>query len=180
MKPISIRTHKGLEVVLREPREGDERALMRFINPILKESFSGLPISKRVTLKGEEAWLKARLSEIRKRECVIVLAELDGAIVGNCHLWGSKDKQSHRALLGIALSKSVRGKGLAKPLMTRAIDLARVRMPDVKMIVLNVFDYNERARSLYLDMGFTEVGRIPDAVREEGALYDEAIMVLRL
>jgi RimJ/RimL family protein N-acetyltransferase len=179
-RPASLTTEKGLEVVLREPKAGDAKALMVFINPIMKESLSGLPITKRMTLKAEEMWLKDRLAEIRRRECVILLAERDGAVVGSCHLWRSKDKQSHRAFIGIALSKSVRGRGLGRPLMTRAIALAKDRMPEMRMVALNVFDYNDRARSLYDRMGFIEVGRVPGAVKEGDRYYDEAIMVLRL
>lgn len=173
-------TKKGLEVNVREPDPSDAKQLMKFINPIIREPMSGLPLAKPMTLKGEEEWLNGHLKEIRKREAVILLVELDGRIAGNCHIWRSKGKHSHWAKMGIALRKDVRGMGLGEALIIKTIALAKKRMPGLLMLELSVFDYNPRAYSLYLKLGFVKVGTIPDAVKEGKKYYDEIMMVLRL
>ena len=76
----------GTKIVLREPVSTDAKSMMRYINSVIRERRSGIVMDRPVTLKQEEAWLKARLEEIRKRSVVMLVAEVDGRIVGNCHV----------------------------------------------------------------------------------------------
>lgn len=173
-------TVDGTKVVFREPTPDDKRQLMSFINSFMGERKSGLMMNKKVTLKGEEEWLRGRLSEIRARKTFILLAELDGRIVGSCHITRLDYKHSHRASVGIALRKEFRGRGLGEALMRKTIELGLKRIKGIEFVDLSTFAYNERAQSLYRKLGFKEYGRIPMSLKEEGVHFDELLMRLEV
>ena len=114
MVRFEVRASDGTELVFREPVKGDARALMSFINPFVDEPMSGLLIDKRVSLRDEEKWLESRLGEIRSRSTVMLLAELDERIVGSCHMSRLPGKHSHRAAIGVALTRDMGGRGSAR------------------------------------------------------------------
>ena len=167
----------GTEFVIREPKGSDAKAMMKYINSVIREKRSGIIIDKPLTLKEEEAWLKDRLAEIRKRTTVILVAEMDGEIMGNCHVSRRPWKERHRASIGIALKREVRGKGLGKAMMEATMDLSVERMPGLEVFDLSVLDYNESAQRLYSGLGFFEVGSIPRAMKEGNKYADEKVMV---
>lgn len=170
----------GAVVVFREPTRADAKAMMRFINSVIRETRSGVVMDRPVTLKGEDEWLKARLDEMRRRSEVMLVAEADGKIVGNCHISRRMWKERHRALIGVVLSKAVRGKGIGKAIMTECMHVAEKRMSGIESFELDVLEYNKAARMLYERLGFVEVSRMPDAVKEDGRYIDESTMVLRV
>ncbi|HUU06929.1 MAG TPA: GNAT family N-acetyltransferase, partial [Thermoplasmata archaeon] len=156
----------GTVVIFREPSSEDARALMRFINSVVREKKSGILIDKPVTLKEEVGWLNGRLSDIKKRSTVMITADVDGRIIGNCDAVRRMWKERHRVDVGIALAKPARGKGIGKALMAACIELAQERMSGIERFDLNVLDYNERAQALYKSLGFVEICRIPDVMKE--------------
>ena len=85
---------------------------------------------------------------------------MEGQIAGNVgvNAIGSTEKVCHRASLGIALIQEYCGIGLGKSIVF-ASELGYTQME------LGVFENNERALRLYRKMGFSEVGRIPNAFR---------------
>jgi RimJ/RimL family protein N-acetyltransferase len=167
----------GTEFVIREPTSPDAKAMMRYINSVIREKKSGIIMDRPVTLKQEEEWLKARLEEIRKRTTVILVAEVDGKIVGNCHASRHPWKEKHRAAIGIALVREARGKGIGQVLMKETMELSAKRMAGLESFDLSVLDYNDRAQALYRSLGFFEVGCIPRSMKEGEEYSDEKIMV---
>jgi RimJ/RimL family protein N-acetyltransferase len=167
----------GTEFVIREPTSPDAKAMMRYINSVIREKKSGIIMDRPVTLKQEEEWLKARLEEIRKRTTVILVAEVDGKIVGNCHVSRHPWKEKHRAAIGIALVREARGKGIGQVLMKETMELSAKRMAGLESFDLSVLDYNDRAHALYRSLGFFEVGCIPRSMKEGEEYSDEKIMV---
>lgn len=170
----------GTELVFREPVKGEARKLMRFINPFVDEPRSGLLINKKVTLKDEEGWLDARLGEIRSRSVVMLLIESEGRVVGSCHMQRLSGKHWHRATLGVAIHKELRGKGVGEALMRRTMELGIKRFRGLETIELSSFSYNERAQSLYRKLGFEEFARIPRSSKEGSDYFDEVMMRLEL
>jgi RimJ/RimL family protein N-acetyltransferase len=167
----------GTEFIIREPSSSDAKAMMRYINSVIREKRSGIIMDRPVTLKQEQAWLKDRLQEIRKRTAVILLAETGGRVVGNCHASRRPWKERHRASIGIALVREARGKGLGRALMSATMDLSIKRMTGLESFDLSVLDYNETAQRLYGGLGFVEVGTIPKAMKEDGEYTDEKVMI---
>jgi RimJ/RimL family protein N-acetyltransferase len=170
----------GTMVIFREPTSEDARALMRFINSVVREKKSGILIDKPVTLKEEVGWLNGRLGDMKKRSTVMITAEVDGMIIGNCDAVRRMWKERHRVDIGIALAKPARGKGIGKALMTACIELAQERMPGIERFDLNVLDYNERAQALYKSLGFVEICRIPDVMKEGAEYIGEYRMALHV
>lgn len=170
----------GTVVTFREPVIDDLRQLMSFINSFVEEPMSGILMNKKVTLKSERSWLEGQLRDIKAKTTFIFLAELDGRVVGSCHMSRLASKHSHRASIGIALIKDVRGKGLGECLMRRTIEVGSKRMKNLECIELSTFAYNERAQSLYKKLGFKEFGRVPRAVKEGDMYFDELLMRLEL
>jgi RimJ/RimL family protein N-acetyltransferase len=170
----------GTKLIFREPVKGEAKALMRFINPFVDERMSGLLINKKVSLKNEVKWLESRLGEIRSRSVVMLLVELDGRVVGSCHMGRLSGKHSHRAVMGVALSREIRGKGVGEALMRRAMALGLGRFRGIETIELSTFAYNDRAQSLYRKLGFKEYGRVPRSAKEGDAYFDEVLMRFEL
>jgi len=166
----------GTEVIIREPREGDAPQYMRLINEAVDEENSGLMLDRHTTLKEEKRWVSARIEAIRRRRLVMLAAEVDGAIKGNCDIDREGWKKKHRATLGIVIAKDLRGKGIGEALMTRTIELAERRFKGVEYIDLFVLDYNRRAQNLYSKLGFEVVARIPRGIKEGSRYYDEILM----
>ena len=175
---ISFTAEDGTVYSLREPTVSDAKAMMRYFNPIVREKPSWIIVDKAVTLKEEESWLENRLGEIRRRTTVMLVAETDGRMVGNCHATRLPWKARHRVSIGIALAKGARGKGLGRELMERTMDLAEKRMRGVEVFELDVFVPNKAARALYEGLGFVEYARVPSGMKEEDVRHDEILMRL--
>ena len=84
------------------------------------------------------------------------------------------------ALLGVALSKEMRGRGIGEELMRRSIALAHKRFKGLERVELTTFSYNKRAQALYKKLGFIKVGRMPRALKEGRRYFDEFFMILDL
>lgn len=97
-------------------------------------------------------------------------------------------KASHRATVwGVYVTPAHRRKGLARAVITGAIDAARAwpaaaPFPPIDSIALAVSENAPGARALYQSMGFTAWGTEPDTVRINGAKpgYAETHMLMRL
>lgn len=168
------------DLVFREPSRADARAYMLFINSLAGEPMSGLSVNKKVTLREEERWLEGVLRDCRARRTVMLMAEREGAVLGNCEVTRMPFKHAHRANIGVALRKDARGKGIGEALMRRTMELAARRIKGLEAIELATFGYNDRAISLYKKLGFVEIARIPRAVKEGGEYFDEVLMQLEL
>jgi len=166
----------GTKVILREPREGDAPQFMKLINDVVDERNSGIMIDRHTKLRDEQRWLSARIEGIRDRKLVMLAAEVDGVIKGNCDVGREGWKKDHRATLGIIVAKDLRGKGIGGALMRRTMELAKRRLKGVEYIDLSVLDYNRRAKTLYSKLGFSEIARIPRGIRDGSRYYDEILM----
>lgn len=170
----------GTRVVIREPSSADAPQLMMLINSVICEPMSGLMINERIGLADERKWVAGRIKEIRARRVVQLVAVVDGTIHGNCDIVRRRYKESHRAVLGIVIDGSLRGKGVGEAMMKRAIQVASRRMKGLEQIDLQTFSYNKRAQSLYRKLGFVQTGYVPRAIKEGRKYYGELVMALRL
>ena len=92
----------------------------------------------------------------------------DGRIAGHIDLRARPEKASaHRALLGMGVHRQFRQQGLGAALLKVAQAWAAAQ--DLAWIDLEVLSANAPARQLYAAAGFTQVGRIEDLFRIDGA-----------
>lgn len=88
-----------------------------------------------------------------------------------------KRKLAHKAFLwGVYVAPSHRRRGLARGLMTHAIEEAS-RWPGLQQINLGVNAANDGARTLYESLGFRTFGTERGFMRVDGVLQDELHMV---
>lgn len=88
-------------------------------------------------------------------------------------------RKRHRASLGVCVLGAYWGQGLGTALLhALATEAEKLGYAQIELSVAND---NVRARALYARCGFTETGRIPNALRyDDGGSQDEIWMVRRL
>ncbi len=89
-------------------------------------------------------------------------------------------KSRHQAFVrSVYVAPEHRRRGIALQLMKAALTRAR-RWDGVEWVTLSVTADQSAAVGLYRSLGFTEVGRMPDALRVDGQRIDELMMALEL
>ncbi len=100
--------------------------------------------------------------------------------VGHVELHGhSLASGLHRCTLGLAVEREYRRRGHARALMGVALSWARATK-NLEWMDLGGFAANLPAIALYRELGFTEVGRVSDKFRVNGASVDDVSMTLKL
>ena len=94
------------------------------------------------------------------------------------HRWDGQ-KIGHRASIGGMYPPESRGKGVGKALLAEAIGRARL-LKGVEDLILAVTVGNERARSLYLQAGFSSVAIEPRYIKVGDQHFDIEWLQLRL
>ncbi|MEO8700171.1 MAG: GNAT family N-acetyltransferase [Kofleriaceae bacterium] len=104
---------------------------------------------------------------------------LSGQIRGHVDLHGGMlPTEQHRAMLGIGIERSARGRGYGRQLLDTVIAWAREHQ--LAWIDLGVFSANAPARWLYAKAGFVEIGITRDRFRVDGISVDDVAMTLAL
>lgn len=166
----------GRRIRFRPLRRSDAALALRFINPIARERRNGILVSSTRSMAEERRWLRVTMRRINDGEMVDLVAEDRGAIVGNCHVLRRGLKQSHRAVIGIALTRRYRGSGIGERLLRTTIAHALRRMPGIRILELSYIAYNARAARLYCKLGFRTIGRVPGGIQEPRRTFDEVLM----
>lgn len=128
-----------------------------------------------------EDWSALSLEEWRNRLSEpVLIAFQDNEPVGIMGLLRQRSsKMAHRAMIiMVYIRKSLRGTGLAGRLLDVVSDHAR--HIGIRQLELFVSAENPAAIRFYQREGFSEVGRIPAGVLEEGREIDDVIMARRL
>jgi RimJ/RimL family protein N-acetyltransferase len=161
----------GSKVVLRSPRWEDLDDLTKLINSLVEE---GAPITMdRIITREEKAeWLAGRLANMEKGRTIMVVAEVNGKVVGNSEMNRLGGHQSHVGLLGIIVAREYRNRGMGTKMLETLIKESR--KAGLKLLILDVLSSNTRARHVYEKVGFREAGVMPKMARtREG--YDDVI-----
>lgn len=112
-----------------------------------------------------------------------ILAERDGACVGELHGWARPVRQLAHVLsdLTIAVDPAVQGQGVGRLLFENFIATVRRDMPHIRVIELYCREDNVRAIALYEAMGFVLEGRLTNRVAlDDGTYKDDLLMGLQL
>jgi len=104
-----------------------------------------------------------------------LVAERDGAIVGNCGLHpltlAAQVRRRHVASIGIAVAAEAQGQGVGTALMQALCDYAD-RWLGLLRLELTVYVDNDRAIALYRKFGLETEGRFRGYAMRNGALVD--------
>ena len=163
----------GREVVLRTPRWEDLDDLMEFINSVVEEG-ADISLDRKVSREEEAEWLGRRLADLESERIFCLVAEVDGKVIANSELTVKKGYSSHVGEIGIAIRKGYRDVGIGSEMLRTLIDHAEKK--GLKMLTLDVFSTNDRARHVYEKVGFKETGRIPKYFHKNNKYIDRIIM----
>jgi RimJ/RimL family protein N-acetyltransferase len=134
---------------------------------------------KKPTFDSEVEWFSSLYKGIKEGNVIAVVAEEDGKVVGLCdaHRIRPGSEMAHSALLGIAIKKGYRGKGLGEAMMQKLIELSKGKFEILK---LEVFSVNSVAINLYRRLGFVEYGTMPNAIKRGKTYYESVYMYYKL
>jgi len=129
-----------------------------------------------ISLKEEKEYLKDELKRIKNLQSVLLLVILDSKIIGLSNIDLGEGSSSHEGIMGISILKEYRNDGIGKILLIKTIKEAEKNLKNLKLITLNVFDNNQIAYDMYIKLGFSEFGRLPNGVKYKGNYYDRIFM----
>jgi RimJ/RimL family protein N-acetyltransferase len=178
MKILEKRVISDRNVVFRYPKSSDLIEMMKTINSLVEEHVDIAKATK-VNYKQEKIWLTDVLKSIRKNESIMIVAQVDGDVVGSCQVTRDIfDVSRHVGTLGVALQKEVRGIGIGTRLVK--LCLTESKKIGIKIVKIYVFDTNKEAMKFYKKFGFKEIGRIRRGVLHNNRYKDDIIMTKQL
>lgn len=165
---------------IREARPEDAAALLSFVRQLLAEPDIDVPLALDEFSYTEESE-RAHLAEVAvSGNSVFLLAIAGGEIIGEVSLRGGNRRATqHCAVLGIAVARGWRDRGVGSALMAHVIRWARDGGL-LKRIELFVYARNARAIHLYEKFAFRVEGRRQRAVLHQGTYQDDLLMALLL
>ncbi len=127
----------------------------------------------------ESEWFKAAYKQIGLGNSIALVAEADGKIVGLCDVVRIKPGTSadHVGQIGIAIKKEYRSRGIGRALMSEAIKRSKGKF---EQLILNVFENNRTALSLYKKLGFREFGTLRMSQKRGNRYFNEKYLYLRI
>ena len=147
-----------MNIIINKALPEDSNALLEYLKQVGKEtdnlSFGGegLPF----TIEDEAQHL-AQLQI--SADDIMLLAKIDGKIIGNASLNRYPRRMSHRGELAITVLKEYWNKGIGSQLITKIIEFAKTNNFDI--IDLQVRADNLAAIHLYKKFGFQKIGTHP-------------------
>ncbi len=167
-------------VTIREAQPDDAKALLAFVRQTLADPGLDVPLQPDefdLSVEEEENILAGYVASDNS---IMLLAEVDGSVVGQLGLRGSRRRAlRHAAELGMTVSREWRDRGIGTALMERAVVWARGGGV-LKRIELRVYVRNAPALHLYQKFGFLIEGRRQRAVWQDNEWVDDYIMALLL
>ncbi|MEM0141392.1 MAG: GNAT family N-acetyltransferase [Thermoplasmatales archaeon] len=134
---------------------------------------------ERPTYASEVEWFSNLFRNVEMGDAIAVVAEENGKAIGLCDANRVRPgtDMDHVAVLGIAIRKEFRNRGIGEKMIRKVVDLARGKFEVLK---LEVFSSNSGAIRLYKKIGFVEYGAIPKEIKRGGMYYDVIYMYYSL
>jgi len=159
----------------------DAEALVAYVKELCAPDDVDLPMEPDEAYTVEEE-RKTLADAAASENCVFILAECDGRIVGMCNAGARKRRATwHAVTMGVSVHRDFRDRGVGTALVRALIDWARAGGV-VRRIELQVYARNARAIHVYEKLGFVHEGRRRKAARDRrtGELIDDLMMALLL
>ena len=158
------------EVIIRAYEQEDIPALARLFN---QRSVAAGTLQIPLMAVSERAERYKPSPELR-----MIVAELDGKIVGHAALHLQRGRRQHVAGIGMGVDEDHHGQGIGSKLMEALMDLAD-NWYNIARVELTVYADNAAAIHLYQKFGFVEEGLHRDYAFREGTFVD-ALSMARL
>ena len=127
----------------------------------------------------EIGWFSNLYQAVIRGEAICLVAEEDGHVVGICDVHSKRpgSEVAHIGMLGIAIIKGYRGKGIGKALLQGMFKACKGHF---EILTLEVFSNNTKAYELYRKVGFRENGKLDKSIKRNGRYYSEIKMYIDL
>lgn len=172
----------GQEIILRPPETGDIDELLRYVNVLSQEDTFITMSGEIMTREQEEENLKSWLQEMVEGNRIHLLAFAGVQLVGVAEIkriTKSRTRSLHVGEVAISIAKDWRGLGIGKNMLKKLIDDSR-RSLDLKLLKMTAFATNQRAITLYKQLGFRIAGEIPAAIKYKGKFVGQKYLYLPL
>ncbi|HUB92832.1 MAG TPA: GNAT family N-acetyltransferase [Candidatus Saccharimonadales bacterium] len=164
-------------VLIRDLQWGDFRQVVEnfysYYDELKENPNLGILVGgKKPKITEEVDWFSELYKRILKEDAVASVAEIDGMVVGLCNINRAilKEDAKHRGILGIAIIKGHRGKGVGLKLMASCMKKARGKF---EIVTLSTFADNKTAIKLYEKCGFRRYGAGKNFIKRNGRYTDE-------
>ena len=177
---MSLRILKnGIGVSIREAAPKDAEKMIAFYNRVGGESdFLSFGKGEFLTPLSEYELFLASVKQ--KQNSLVIVAEKEEKIISIASITSSQNpRNKHVGTLGIVVEKSYSGLGLGRQLMIELIEWARTNK-QTKKIELVTREDNQRAISLYRELGFQTEGLKEKDTYINGVYYNTVLMGLHL
>jgi len=114
----------GRHITLRTPRWEDLDDLMEYINSLVDEG-ADIAKNQKVTREQEADWLARGLAEIEKGNVFMVIAEVDGKVVGCSDVTKRGGYSKHVGGIGIGIKSGYRDIGIGTEMLKTLISQAK-------------------------------------------------------
>lgn len=104
------------------------------------------------------------------------MAQHGGDLIGHAQL-GFDWRNGNATLARVAVAPSVRGRGLAHPMLEPVVDAAFAH-PKIERLELNVYSFNKPALRVYESLGFQREGLRRASARVGSERWDTVIMAI--
>ncbi|WP_095446218.1 GNAT family N-acetyltransferase [Ochrobactrum quorumnocens] len=152
----------------RAPNVEDAEEICAMTNmPKFRAGTSRLPFTR---VANTRQWL----SNLKDKHIVIV-ATLDGKIVGSCDIRRADGRRIHAGTIGIGVHDDYHGQGIGTGLMREIIDVADNWL-NLQRLDLTVFADNLHAIQLYENFGFEREGVLRSDAFRDGQFVDCILM----
>lgn len=166
-----------VEYIIRNVKVEDAEVLLDIESSVISEGDYFIVVSEEVDkkpLQEKKERIQSILDNIKE---TLIIAEVNGVVVGSIEFRSQNRKRlSHTGSVSMSISKNYRDMGIGKALLKALLDWAEEN-PLIEKVSLGVFSTNQRAISLYKQMGFLEEGRlIKEYKLNHGEYIDDVLM----
>ena len=170
-------TKDNVEYFIRNVKVEDAKVLLDIESSVISEGEYFIVVSEELEKKPvqeEKERIQRRLDNEKE---TLIVAEVDGVVVGSIEFRSQTRKRlSHTGSVSMSISKDYRGMGIGKALLKALLDWADEN-PLIEKVSLGVLSTNQRAISLYKQMGFLEEGRLMKEYKlNDGEYIDDILM----
>ena len=166
----AIVCHWPSTLCIRNATTADLGATERNINAVCDEGLYLVPSH----FVMPERWRRILAAGGELDNDLIVVAEVDGHVVGHGRLFTTPGTSVHVADLGIAIIAEYRNRGIGSRMIACLLDWARHK--ELRKVTLGVFASNLQAIHVYQKFGFTIEGVLRQQHRVGGEYVDEIVM----